>query len=84
MDLYIPVDILFIIARMDIQAYKALLAIPAFARSALYNANYIDRVMIPLGYSITIRRDTITWCLNGKAHRVNGPAVEHIDAYRWS
>jgi hypothetical protein len=73
-DCYIPLEILDLIAAVDVKAYRAMLAIPLFARS-LGPGKVVD-FMIGFGYSVAITKSYIVWYLNGKRHRVAGPAIE--------
>jgi hypothetical protein len=79
-DCYIPLELLYVIAAVDEQSYRAMLAIPLFARS-LTPGKVVD-FMIAFGYSVAITKDCIEWLLNGYLHRVDGPAVEYEDGYK--
>lgn len=81
----LPVELLHEIASHDQAAYRALLAIPLFARSL--NPGTIVDYKINFGYSIgnfsndslrdgEVRGKYIGWTLNGKLHRMDGPAIE--------
>jgi hypothetical protein len=65
----------------DLSTYRALLAIPAFARS-LTPSTRCD-YMIRFGYRVEITRDHIKWTLNGKYHRTDGPAIIHANGTQW-
>jgi hypothetical protein len=73
----LPIEILHLIANNDISTYRALLVIPAFARS-LTSSTRCD-YMIRFGYSVEITYDTILWMCNGKLHRTDGPAAIRVD-----
>jgi hypothetical protein len=73
-DCYMPLEMLDLIAAVDKQSYRAMLAIPLFARS-LTPGKVVD-FMIAFGYSVDITKSYIVWYLNGKRHRVVGPAIE--------
>jgi hypothetical protein len=73
-DCYMPIEMLDLIAAVDVKAYRAMLAIPLFARS-LSICKVVD-FMIAFGYSVVITKYHTIWYLNGNLHRVDGPAVE--------
>ena len=73
----LPIELLHVIASFDQGAYRALLAIPFFARSL--DPNIRTNYMIEFGYSVKITGDFIEWYRNGECHRDNGPAMEHVD-----
>ena len=77
----LPIELLHVIASFDQGAYRALLAIPFFARSL--NPSIRTDYMIAFGYSVMITEDFIEWHLNGKRHREDGPAVEWHDGEKW-
>ena len=68
----LPLEILHELV-CDLSTYRALLAIPAFARS-LTPSTRCD-YMIRFGYRVEITRDYIKWTLNGEFHCTNGPAI---------
>lgn len=70
----LPVEIYHLIAAYSEPAYKALLAIPAFARAIDVNTKY--DYMIHFGHSVDISHDRIRWHRNGKLHRLDGPSTE--------
>jgi hypothetical protein len=74
---YMPLDMLDLIAAADAKAYRAMLAIPLFARS-LSICKVVD-FMIVFGYSVRITKNYIEWLLNGEPHRVDGPAMKYTD-----
>jgi hypothetical protein len=76
-DCYIPLEMLDLIAVVDVKAYRAMLAIPLFVRS-LTPGKIVD-FMIGFGYSVAITKDDIEWRLNGELHRVDGPAAEYAN-----
>jgi hypothetical protein len=77
----IPLEILHKIASYNVESYRALLAIPAFARSVgreypVYgHYEKIVDYMIRFGYRVKISESEISWYLNGRLHRIDGPAV---------
>jgi hypothetical protein len=73
-DCYMPIEMLDLIAAVDVKAYRAMLAIPLFARS-LGSDKVVD-YMIEFGYSVNITENHIEWFLNDELHRVDGPAIE--------
>jgi hypothetical protein len=73
-DCYMPIEMLDLIAAADEQSYRAMLAVPLFARSQ--TPGKIVDFMIGFGYSVRITEDYIEWFLNGDSHRVDGPAIE--------
>jgi hypothetical protein len=75
----LPIELLHLMA-YDISTYRALLAIPLFARS-LTSSSRCD-YMIRFGYSVKITRDEIQWMLNGKLHRTDGPALISMNRTR--
>jgi hypothetical protein len=79
-DIYdLVLEMLYVIAAVDEQSYKAMLAVPLFARS-LTPDKVVD-FMIAFGYSVEITKNHIGWYLNGKRHR---PALEWANGYkRW-
>jgi hypothetical protein len=79
-DCYMPLEMLDLIAAVDEQSYRAILAIPLFARS-LTPGKVVD-FMIGFGYSVRITKSYIEWYLNGYSHRVGGPAMEYTDGYK--
>jgi hypothetical protein len=79
-DCYMPPEMLDLIAAVDEQSYRAMLAVPLFARS-LTPGKVVD-FMIAFGYSVKITKYYIGWYLNGYLRRQarhgepDGPAVE--------
>jgi hypothetical protein len=65
----------------DLSTYRALLSIPIFALS-LTPSTRCD-YMILFGYRVKITRLSITWTLDGKLHRTDGPAVTSVDGARY-
>jgi hypothetical protein len=82
-NLILPLEILHVIAACHVESYRALLAIPVFARSVVttHHSKVID-YMIHFGYSVKIGNYAIYWHLNGLSHRINGPAIEWINGDR--
>jgi hypothetical protein len=74
---YMPIEILDLIAAVDELSYRAMLAIPLFTRS-LSPGKVVD-FMIAFGYSVDITKNYIECLLNGKRHRVDGPAIEYAN-----
>jgi hypothetical protein len=72
----LPVEILHEMA-FDRPTYRALLAVPRFARS-LTPSTRCD-YMIRFGYRVEITHRQIRWTLNGKRHRTDGPAAIWAD-----
>jgi hypothetical protein len=73
----LPLEMLGILASTDVAVYRALLALPLFARS-LSPGKVVD-FMIAFGYTVEITADYIKWYLNGEKHRVDEPAIEWND-----
>ena len=80
----LPIELLHVIASFDIKAYRALLAIPFFARSL--NPGLIVDYRISFGDSVRTAGINpswfvrcIEWSRNEKLHRIEGPAIEHAD-----
>jgi hypothetical protein len=69
----LPIEMLYILASTDVATYRALLALPRFARSL--SPDVVADFMIAFGYSVDIRYGDITWELNGEPHRIDGPAI---------
>jgi hypothetical protein len=76
-DCYMPLEMLDLIAAVDVKAYRAMLAVPLFARSL--SAGKVVDFMIAFGYSVRITKYHILWYLNGYFHRVDGPAIEYAN-----
>lgn len=76
----LPVELLHLIARESPASYRAMLALPAFARSL--DPGTITDYMILFGHSVAISRYSISWTRNGLLHRLDGPAHETIDGVR--
>jgi hypothetical protein len=70
-DCYMPLEMLDLIAAVDVKAYRAMLVVPLFAR-ILAPGKVVD-FMIGFGYSVAITKDYIDCHLNGEPHRVDGP-----------
>ena len=77
----LPIELLHVIASFDQGSYRALLAIPFFARSL--NPSIRTDYMIAFGYSVKITENRIRWYRNGEPHREDGPAVEWNDGEKW-
>ena len=75
----LPIELLHEIASYDEASYKALLAIPLFARSL--TPRIIVDYQYSFGYSVSadsdINGDYVFWMLNWKLHRRDGPAIEY-------
>lgn len=71
----LPLEILHQIAKQDIQAYRALLAIPEFARSQDLKLDF----MVHFGHTVLIEGNTIKWFLENKPHGIDGPAIQMWD-----
>jgi hypothetical protein len=69
----LPVELLHIIAGVDMESYCAMLALPPFARSL--DPGIITDFMISFGFGIEITNSCITWKCNKVTHRNGGPAV---------
>jgi hypothetical protein len=69
----LPVDLLHVIAGVDMETYRSMLSLPSFARSL--NPNVITDFMISFGFGIEITRNCITWTRDGVPHRTGGPAI---------
>ena len=70
----LPIELLHVIASFDQGSYRALLAVPFFARSL--NPSIRTDYRITFGHSVTITKHLIEWYRNGKRHREDGPAIE--------
>jgi hypothetical protein len=57
-----PIELLDVIATTSVYAYRAMLAIPRFARSITNIKNYMKL----FGYSYKIMNDVVYWYLNGE------------------
>lgn len=73
----LPVEILRLIAAESPESYRAMLAIPPFARSL--DPGIIADYMIAFGYSVEIYSNSTVWLRHGKHHRTDGPAIEFTD-----
>jgi hypothetical protein len=73
----LPIEMLHLIASIDVQIYRAMLAMPLFSRSL--GPGVIVDFMIAFGYTVEINNMRTVWCLSGICHRVDGPAIEQID-----
>ena len=73
----LPIELLHVIASFDQGAYRALLAIPFFARSL--NPSIRTDYKISFGYSVRITKNFTEWYRNGEHHREDGPAIEDAD-----
>jgi hypothetical protein len=83
----LPLELLYEIVSNNKESYKALLAVPLFARSL--TPDVIVDFKMSFGYGIEIAAcypptKRIRWILNDKLHRADGPAVEHENgAKQW-
>lgn len=73
----LPIDIYHVIAAQSESTYRALLALPPFARSIDVSTRH--DYMILFGYSVEISRHRIIWRKNGQIHRKDGPSIEYPD-----
>jgi hypothetical protein len=73
----LPVELLHVIAGIDVETYRSMLALPPFARSL--DPGTITDFMISFGFGIEVTCECITWTRNGVAHRNDGPAVIYSD-----
>jgi hypothetical protein len=73
----LPIEMIYSIAGMNVSAYRAMLAVPRFARSLGPGA--IVDFKIAFGYFVEIRFGQTCWYLNGVSHRRDGPAIECPD-----
>jgi hypothetical protein len=73
----LPIEIMRLIAVHDSLSYRAMLTVPAFARSL--NPGKVADYMVEFGYSVEITKYSICWRLNGRNHRRDGPAEEKRD-----
>jgi hypothetical protein len=69
----LPVELLHVIAGIDMETYRVMLALPPFARSL--DPGIITDFMISFGFGIETTCWCIVWTRNGVAHRSDGPAV---------
>lgn len=76
----LPLEIYHLIAADSESAYRAMLAVPSFARDIDVSRRY--DYMILFKHEVKITRKRIIWLRAGVDHRLDGPAVEHIDGYR--
>lgn len=72
----LPVEVLRLIAAVSPASYRAMLALPPFARSL--DPGTIADYMILFGHGVEVTRDAIVWWYRGATHRVGGPAVEYV------
>lgn len=77
----LPVDVYHTIAVESEGAYRAMLAIPQFARE-ITASRRVD-YMIHFGHAVKIARGKIVWTRHGKPHRLDGPAVEGVYGCVW-
>jgi hypothetical protein len=78
----LPLEIMIHELVCDLSTYRALLAIPAFAR--LLTPSTRCDYMIRFGYRVEITQYHIKWTLNGKLHRTDGPAIIYANGtQRW-
>ena len=77
----LPLELLHEIASHDIKAYRALFFMRSFVESLKPMAMIEYR--ISFGYSVKITNEKIEWYLNGKLHRMDGPAIEWADGSRY-
>lgn len=78
----LPIEILTHIALslgQDTSVYRAMLAVPAFARKL--TPGIIVDYMIRFGFSVEITKDMIAWKKLGLLHRVGGPAKESTEKH---
>jgi hypothetical protein len=73
----LPVELLRVIAGVDIQTYRSMLALPPFVRSL--DPGTITDFMINFGFGIKITHTYIKWTRDGVAHRNDGPAMIYSD-----
>jgi hypothetical protein len=73
----LPIELLHVIAGVDMETYRLLLALPPFARSL--NPGIIADFMISFGFEIEITHKCITWTWNGRMHRNGAPAVIYLN-----
>jgi hypothetical protein len=73
----LPVELLHVIAGIDMESYRVLLALPPFARSL--DPGTVTDFMISFGFGVEITCDYIRWTRDEIAHRNGGPAVIYID-----
>lgn len=76
----LPVEVLGVIAGKSPAAYRAMLAVPQFARSL--NPGTIVDYKIRFGHNIRITKDVIVWYYRGWPHRLDGPAAIYTDGTR--
>ena len=78
--IYIPIEILHLIASNHVHVYRVLLSLPYFARSmcACLRVDF----MIKFGYSVSIQHNYTKWYLNKEIHRVDGPAIDYTDGHK--
>lgn len=77
----LPVEILHLIAAVSPESYRAMLALPPFARSL--DPGVITDYMIMFGHSVRITYCIIAWERRGKLHRIGGPALEYLNGAEW-
>lgn len=70
----LPIEVLHVITATSEGAYRAMLAMPAFARSVDVSARY--DYMLLFGYGVVITDYNIIWTKNSSWHRTDGPAIE--------
>lgn len=75
----LPVELLHRIAATSPASYRAMLAVPPFARSL--DPGIIADYMTLFGHSVTIDARAIKWWRGGEMHRIGAPAVEYVDGY---
>jgi hypothetical protein len=76
----LPLDMLHEIASYSEGAYRALLALPVFARSLTVNAR--ADYWCHFGYGVTVYATVIEWTKHDERHRNDGPALEYISGLK--
>jgi len=77
----LPLELLHEIASHDIKAYRALFVMRSFVESL--KPMVMIEYRIRFGYSVEITKNTIKWYLDGQLHRVDGPAIEWNNGYKY-
>lgn len=75
--LMLPVELLQRIAAVDRDTYRAMLAVPPFARSL--DPGTIADYMILFGYGVIVTSRVIMWTYRRAPHRVGGCALENVN-----
>jgi hypothetical protein len=73
----LPIELYHVIAGQSPEVYRAMLALPVFARSIDVSARY--DYMIMFGHSVLVNANAVVWLKDGKQHRADGPAVETVN-----